>query len=333
MPAPKISVILPVYNAEKFIVNTVQSLLHQTFTDFELIIINDGSTDGSVEKIKAIHDSRIVLIDNHVNQGTATVSNQALERAVGTYIALMDADDISLPERFEKQNRFLDEHPQIGILGTASKFSDTGNVLRFPEEDRQIRTDMFFYYPFRNPTLMLRHEVILKHNLRFDPEFRHTLDYEFIQRMIGFTEAANLNESLLIYTVHSQQISTLRHDIFVAHADRVSLHMLHYLGIYLNEHEQHIHISLKHGRIGAADFGIEEARHVERIRNAKSVNPLFEHVSCTLLADQLHPVRRQFVHARVVRLTQLKSLIRNRHYFSMPEFIKYFIKAFLPQTS
>ena len=96
---PKVSVLLPVYNAEKYLQEAIDSILRQTFTDFELLLINDGSTDGSEEVIRQYHDDRIVYIKNDGNKGLIYTLNRGIEAAKGTYIARMDADDVSLPER------------------------------------------------------------------------------------------------------------------------------------------------------------------------------------------------------------------------------------------
>lgn len=108
---------MPVYNAQEYIREAIDSILNQTFSDFEFIIINDGSTDNSVEIIKNYNDPRIVLVDNTENKGLVSVLNQGLQLAQGEYIARMDADDISLPNRFMEQVNYLDKHPQVGILG------------------------------------------------------------------------------------------------------------------------------------------------------------------------------------------------------------------------
>ena len=124
---PKVSVLMPAYNSEAFVAEAIESILNQTYTDFEFIIINDGSTDKTAEIIDeyAKNDSRIKFINNHKNQGLIAVLNQGLDLCTGEYVARMDSDDISMPQRFEKQVQYMDEHQEVGILGTWIDFFPT----------------------------------------------------------------------------------------------------------------------------------------------------------------------------------------------------------------
>ncbi|MFT5919102.1 MAG: glycosyltransferase involved in cell wall biosynthesis, partial [Granulosicoccus sp.] len=115
---PLVTVLLPVYNAEKFLEQAIRSVLDQTFTEFEFLIINDGSTDRSEEIIVSFNDSRIRYIKNETNLKLIKTLNKGIEFASGKYIARMDADDISLPTRFEQQVALLEKQPEIGVCGT-----------------------------------------------------------------------------------------------------------------------------------------------------------------------------------------------------------------------
>ena len=108
---PKVSILMPVYNAEKYLIEAVDSILNQTFRDWELIIINDGSTDRSRELLSQIADNRVIIVDNETNLGLINTLNKGINLCKGEYIARMDADDISTPERIEKQVQFMDSHP------------------------------------------------------------------------------------------------------------------------------------------------------------------------------------------------------------------------------
>lgn len=133
---PKISVVMPAYNAEKYIGEAIESILNQTFKDFEFIIINDGSVDHTKEIIREYNDPRIVLLENDKNRGIVLSLNKGLDAATGKYIARMDADDIALKNRFERQVEYLDEHKDIGVLG---KVTDV--VARLGETQRLINAD------------------------------------------------------------------------------------------------------------------------------------------------------------------------------------------------
>ena len=140
---PLISVILPAYNADRYLTEAIKSILAQTYSNFELIILNDGSTDHTEQIILGFTDSRILYIDNHQNLGIVATLNKGLSVAQGEYIARMDADDISTAVRFEHQINYLETHPAVGVLGSAIQIIDRrGKYQRsgfFPTEDTLIR--------------------------------------------------------------------------------------------------------------------------------------------------------------------------------------------------
>ena len=136
---PKISVVMPAYNAEKYIGEAIESILNQTFKDFEFIIINDGSVDHTKEIIREYNDPRIVLLENDKNRGIVLSLNKGLDAATGKYIARMDADDIALKNRFERQVEYLDEHKDIGVLGTGiCTFGE--KIMSSPSTYRMLKT-------------------------------------------------------------------------------------------------------------------------------------------------------------------------------------------------
>src|SRR5579862_3641768 len=126
--APQISVLLPVYNGERFILRSVQSVLAQTFDDFELIVVDDGSHDATNKILSEIKDDRIRIINNPRNIGIVGSLNKAMNEARGRYIARMDADDIALPTRFAKQKQFLDLNSEVVVVGTAMSVLEKGRV-------------------------------------------------------------------------------------------------------------------------------------------------------------------------------------------------------------
>ncbi len=128
---PLVSVIMPVYNAEKYIFEAVNSVIEQTYTNWELVLINDGSSDLSINIIKEFKDSRIRLYENRENMGIAYSRNRAIDLSRGKYIAIMDNDDISLPNRLKIQVEYLENHEEIDVLSGASMVIDShGNVIK-----------------------------------------------------------------------------------------------------------------------------------------------------------------------------------------------------------
>lgn len=200
-----ISVILPAYNAELYIKEAIDSVLAQTFTNFELIILNDGSTDKTEEIILSYQDSRIVYVKNEQNLGLIGTLNKGMALAKGKYIARMDADDICLPERFAKQVNFLEEHPDYIICGTAAYrfFNNLTDKKAFyvPINDENIRVRLFFNTGFIHPSVMFRTETIRTHNLSFNDNYKYAEDYYFWMDLLKYGKGFNLKEKLLYYRV------------------------------------------------------------------------------------------------------------------------------------
>lgn len=208
---PKISVLMPTYNAEKYIKEAIDSILAQTFKDFEFIIVNDGSTDNTAKIVKDYTDPRIGFIDNPENQGLVAVLNQGLDLCRGKYVARMDSDDISHPTRFEAQVNFMDKNKKVGVLGTWFHIFG-GGIDRIEEKPICANlADMVQTSPVGHPTAMFRKSVFNKYGLRYDPKYKHAEDYELWQRVIKYTRIGNLQEVLLDYRWSGDNISA-RHE-------------------------------------------------------------------------------------------------------------------------
>ena len=207
---PIISVILPVHNAEKYISTAINSILTQTVTDFELIIINDGSTDDSLDIIKSYQliDTRIRLFSQE-NKGLVTSLNNGINFAKGVWIARMDADDIALPQRFEKQLQWL-EQTGADICGSWVQFFGTSDkrILKHPCSDAAIKMNLLFGSPLAHPTVFMKTNLIKE--LRYDPNWDKAEDYDLWERAdrAGW-KMTNIPEVLLLYRQHDAQISTL----------------------------------------------------------------------------------------------------------------------------
>jgi glycosyltransferase involved in cell wall biosynthesis len=229
---PFISVILPVYNAEKYILASIQSILSQTYSNFELIVLNDGSTDKSGEIIKEIDDSRIVYVE-HPNCGLASTLNKGLGLAKGQFIARQDADDISYPQRFEKQIAFLRTHPQCGLLGTWAQIIDEkGNVTsryhRHETENNSIKFTLCFDNSFVHSSVMFRKEVLSTVG-NYDSSVHHLVqDYEYWFRISRKYQLANLSETLLDYREVGSSISRITSDFSRVVAEQSSQNLSNY---------------------------------------------------------------------------------------------------------
>lgn len=211
MSTPLISVILPAYNAAPYIAEAVRSVLNQTCADLEVIIINDGSTDATEAELLKIGDRRIRYY-RETNAGMAASLNKAVRLARGTFIARQDADDIAAPTRLEKQLRFLQDNPSIGVVGTWARIIDsegnlTGQVHAPPHDQDEIRFFLLFDNPLVHSSVMMRKEVTETCGLY--NEKLHTLiqDYEYWYRISGRFNVGNLPEYLQLYRQLSTGIS------------------------------------------------------------------------------------------------------------------------------
>ena len=209
---PKLTVLMSVYNGDKFLERAIESILNQTYQDFEFIIINDGSIDNSIQILKKYEqtDKRICVYEQE-NKGLIASLNRGCRLARGEYIARMDADDISLPRRFEKQINYLDSHTEIGILGTWANVIDIqGNpkdVLCFPISDILIKWSLIFKNCIVHPSVMMRRIIVENLNC-YRPQALHVEDYDLWTRALKITQIANLPEILLSYTNHGDSICT-----------------------------------------------------------------------------------------------------------------------------
>lgn len=206
---PKITVLMPVYNGEKYLKEAIDSILNQTFTDFEFLIINDGSTDNSEEIIKSYKDPRIKLIKNEENLGIIKTLNKGLDLAKGKYIIRMDADDISLSKRLSTQMRFMDKHPEIGISGTWAKILGGKNILKRFSDPEKIKTNLLFGTSMIHPSVIMNREKINQYKLRYNENYKHSEDYELWTRATKYFPIININKVLLLYRVHDSNTGKL----------------------------------------------------------------------------------------------------------------------------
>jgi glycosyltransferase involved in cell wall biosynthesis len=201
MNNPSISVVMAAFNAEVYIAEAIDSILKQTHSDFEFIIINDGSTDRTLSVIKGFTDKRIILIDSEKNCGLAASLNKGIRVARGKYIARMDADDISSGDRFERQYVFLEANPEIDVcvtpmqlFGSENSASGVGLVT-----DNEIKSELIWGTPTNHATMLMRTEKIRTHNLYYDESFGVGQDWKFWYDVRDHVKIYSLNELLYFY--------------------------------------------------------------------------------------------------------------------------------------
>ena len=220
---------MPVYNCELYIKEAVDSILNQTFADFDFLIIDDASTDKTVSIIKEYKDSRIQLIEKTVNTGYTISLNYGLKVAKGEYIARMDGDDISLPNRFEKQIAFLDSNPDVVLCGAAIKVIDSDRVIMYPESHDNIKLEFLTQNCIVHPSVMIRKSILDFHSLTYDINKEPAEDYNLWVKLLNYGKLYNIQEVLLYYRVHSCQVSQKRFSLQVESSIETQLELLDFL--------------------------------------------------------------------------------------------------------
>lgn len=227
-----VSVLMPVYNAEKHLREAVDSILAQTHKALELVIINDGSTDGSEAIIRSYQDPRIRLLKNSENKGLIYSLNYGIAACRGFYIARMDADDISLPERITAQLEFMELHPEVGVCGCDYSQFGAGNERFYKalSSHDEVLAQLIFNSSVVHPSLMLRRSALEGLDPVFNAGYAHSEDYELWSKLIFRTRFASVPRHLFRYRIHGGQVTQKHSEQQQASADRVRAELLENLG-------------------------------------------------------------------------------------------------------
>lgn len=205
-----VSVVMPVFNAERFVGEAIESILTQTYRHLELLILNDGSTDRTEEIAKSFHDQRIRYFGSESNLGLVSQLNSGLANASGKYIVRMDADDIARPNRIERQVWFMENHPEIGVSGSnVVSFNSHKKFFRsiMPEGHDEICTHFLFGNSIYHPSIIMRRSVLLTHGVQYKKGTDTSEDYVLYVDLHEKTKLANLQEVLLNYRLHDANVS------------------------------------------------------------------------------------------------------------------------------
>ena len=208
---PLLSVLMPVFNSERFVAEAIESILNQSFKDFEFLILDDASTDKSIEIVKDFEkkDPRIKVFQNEKNLGVVESRNKLINLSKGKYIAWLDSDDIALENRFEEEIRFLEEHPEIGMVGADAIIIDengrkTGEWL-FETEPQKLKIALFFHSPFLSSSVMIRRSCLPIE--LYDPKFPVAEDFDLYSKISEHFDVANISEFLVKYRINSKGLS------------------------------------------------------------------------------------------------------------------------------
>lgn len=245
-----ISVVIPVYNGSKYLEEAILSILNQTYHNFELLIINDGSTDNSEEIIKSFKDKRIVYIKNEVNKGLIFTLNNGVLNSKGEFIARMDQDDISHPERFAKQIIEFNNDIDLTICGSFMKTFGNGKPIfinYLPITKAEIISSIYFTCPFVHPSVMIRKSNLLKLNEIYREDYINSEDYDLWSRLVFIGNCLNIPEYLLNYRVHEKQMSTVYQDSKYQTVSKIQSNLLSKINIVPSKKESEFMLNLFKG--------------------------------------------------------------------------------------
>jgi glycosyltransferase involved in cell wall biosynthesis len=259
---------MSVYNSERYLAEAIESILGQTFTNFEFLIINDGSTDKSRKIILSYSDSRIKLIDNEINIGLTKSLNKGLDLALGKYIARMDSDDISLPHRLQIQFEFMEKNPHIDICGSWYKlFGDRNSITKTPVQDREIKETLFFYNCIAHPAVIIRKNTFDKFQIKYSENYLHSEDYELWCREVDRLKFANIPDVLIKHRIHENQIGIAQIKKQNETTDMVRKENLENTGLVFSEKEKKIFCDIIRNNLFLENAGevIEVLKFLDKI--------------------------------------------------------------------
>lgn len=245
-----ITALMTVYNGESYLHQAIDSILNQTFSDFEFIIVDDGSTDNSLQIIQSYDDERIIVVRNQVNQGVAESRNLGVKSANGKYIIYMDADDISLPNRFIKQFRFMENNPDVDVCGSARElFGDRAGISTPPLTHWELLTGLLWKCNVYPPTVIQRRSTLIALGELFNKDFDYGEFTDFLIRLsVKGIKFANIDEVLLRYRWHANNVSRLYKEDQMQRAYQARLPFFNELRVSNPESKIKVHAKLINGK-------------------------------------------------------------------------------------
>lgn len=260
MNRSKITVLMPVYNEEKYIAESIDSILNQSYENFEFLIINDRSTDKSIEIISNYNDSRIRIINNKKKLGLSRSLNKGIKLANGQYIVRMDADDISLPERLTYQVEFMNRNPEIGICGTWIKTFGflKEKIWRYPINSHTVKIEMLFNSPIGHPTVIMRKELLNKFGLCYSRKYTYAQDYNLWGKTVDHFPCANIGEVLLLFRTSRQKFRRYYRAEFQKFPKLIRQRQLRKLGINPTKQELNFHQKISLHKLEINDFSLRK---------------------------------------------------------------------------
>lgn len=290
---PLVTVFIPIYNSESYIAESLKSIIHQSYKNIEILLVDDGSTDRSVEIINQFKDDRIRLIQNEENMGIPYTRNVGLKEAKGDYIAIMDSDDIADPARIEKQIDFLEENHDIDAVG--SYYIQFGGRRKKKVKSKfitpdELRTMLLFYNPIANPSVTMRKKTLDKHNLTYNLNYFVAQDYELWTRLIRVGKVCIIPEYLLYYRFGHENISkkSTRDKLYKRKKliDDIHKNILTYFGIPLSREELNVFNDFFTETYSGNKVKLEDVKAViEKLRDWNKATKTFDQQTFSKVLD------------------------------------------------
>ena len=288
----QVTIILPVYNGERYLRESIDSVLAQTYRDFELWVVNDGSTDGSMAIVDSYTDPRVKRIDNPRNMGLVATLNRAFAMVESPYIARMDDDDIWHERKLELQMSLLESRPDVGVCGTSiHKFGDIDSIHIFPEESDALKVGLLFYCMMSHPSVVYRRSMLVETGLVYRQDYFPAEDYKMWIDVLQHSNIYNIPKPLVEYRQHEGQICRERKEEQILLERRL--------------HEEHLRLINPSPTAEELDF------HLDRFTTLKpeseeEVKQFFRWAKKLCAANQAHG----YVKSEVMR-TELQRYVQN----------------------
>lgn len=277
---PEVSIVMPAFNVERFIADSINSVLSQDFADFELIIINDGSTDNTEDIVNQFNDPRIRYYRNDGNKGLFYTRNKGLELARGNYISMLDSDDIALPGKFSVQMEYLKNNPSIKLLGGGAFLIDgSGNkisgsyIQKAPSE--AIPSILLFNNYFIQSTIIFARDILDKYTYRI--EYPPSEDYDLWSRIALDFPTFNLNKPLILYRIHASSVSHTKRDVQIKGIKLIHKNQLNWLNIHPSDEELELHYGLANSTYSINDTDLKRVRSwLRKIYDANKILKVYD---------------------------------------------------------
>lgn len=333
---PIFSVVMPAYNAERFVGEAIESVLAQSMPSWELLVVNDCSTDRTLEVCQSYRDSRIRIFSSQQNLNAAGARNLALEHARGEFVAFLDSDDVAVPDRLERQYKALLADPELGFLGSQvcliiERAFHSNKHWIYPEEDGVFKATMLFRCPFLMSTIATRAFLIQKIGGQvFDPDFAPSEDYHFAARMMGLCKFRNDKKPLVRYRLHTGQLIDAKAELIGCQMQKTQKLILGFLGIEATDQDLETHRLCSSGPVSSWEQLGHAQSWLERIYHANLAAGLIPDKGIRpILGVAWFHLCKQYGSRNLRLYNKFKSSELSRFYLSRRNQLRFFIECAL----